>query len=363
MFTPESAAFAGEDAAGLDAIACSLHPQHALAMTHGGAIAGARRAARMLADSLGFGVELERRLGVVVGEAATNMLRHAGGGQLYVSEVRSGERRGVEVVAIDRGPGIANAARAMGDGTSDTGLAGMRNAADEFDLYTAPGNGTAVFARLWSGAGARPAFTSGALCSAIASEQECGDAWAIAPGPGGVTMMAVDGLGHGPGAARAAQAALRLLAAQPALAPRAQVEACHQALRKTAGAVLAVAHLDYACEQIRFAGIGNISACVGNIEGRQQMASYNGVIGHSVRKVQEFSYPCPKGSLVILHSDGVSNRWDLAAYPGLAACHPALIAAVLLRDFRRSSDDAQVLVVRYNGSGPDPAPAIMQDLA
>lgn len=363
MFTLESAAFAGEDAAGLDAIACSLLPHHALAMTHGGALAGARRAGRVLADSLGFGDEQENQLGFLIGEAATNLLKHAGGGQLYVTEVRSGERRGIEVVAIDRGPGIANPGRAMGDGTSDTGLTGMRSLADEFDLYTAPGKGTAVFMRLWAGAGPRPAFTSGALCSAIASEQECGDAWAIASQPGGLTMMAVDGLGHGPAAASAAQAALRCLAARPALAPRDQVEACHQALRKTTGAVLAVAHLDYASEQIRFAGIGNISACIGNIEGRQQMTSYNGVIGHSVRKVQEFSYPCPKGSLVILHSDGVSNRWDLAAYPALAACHPALIAAVLLRDFRRSSDDAQMLVVRYNGSVPDPAPAIMQDLA
>ena len=363
MFTPESAAFAGEDAAGLDAIASSLQPHHAFAMNHGASIAGARRAGRMLADSLGFSTELEQRLGFLIAEAATNMLKHAGGGQLYVTEVRSGERRGVEIVAIDRGPGIANLARAMGDGTSGAGLAAMRKAADDFDLFAAPGKGAAVLMRLWAGAGARAAVTCGALCSAIASEQECGDAWAIATQPGGLTMMAVDGLGHGPGAASAAQAALLNLAARPALAPRAQVEACHQALRKTTGAVLAVAHLDYASEEIRFAGIGNISACVSDGDGRQQMASYNGVIGHSVRKVQEFSYPCPQGSLVILHSDGVSNRWDLAAYPGLAACHPALIAAVLLRDFRRNSDDAQVLVVRYNGTCPDPAPGIMQDLA
>lgn len=342
-------------AAGLDGIVCSLLPHHAFAMTHASETAAARRAGRRLGDALGFDEDLEARLGCIITEAATNMLKHAVDGRLFITEVRAGSARGVEVVAIDGGPGISNLSRSMRDGVSSTGdagngLAAIRTFADEFDVYAPPGKGAAFFARVWRGERPHTMFSSGALCDPIASEHVCGDAWAITLQPDGLSMIAIDGLGHGPYAAEAARAALGRLAASPAMSPTRQIEACHQVLHKTAGAVMALAHLDYGSDEIRFAGIGNISACISDGETRTQMASYDGVVGHSVRKVQEFAYPCPKGSLIIVHTDGVSNRWDLADYPGLSARHPALIGAVLLRDFRRTADDAQVLVVRYTGA-------------
>jgi hypothetical protein len=77
--------------------------------------------------------------------------------------------------------------------------------------------------------------------------------------------------------------------------------------------------------------------------------SHNGIVGHNMRKVQEFVVPCPPGALCIMHSDGIQTQWDLAAYPGLHARTPALIAAILMRDFIRRRDDAMVLVVRHHG--------------
>ncbi len=50
--------------------------------------------------------------------------------------------------------------------------------------------------------------------------------------------------------------------------------------------------------------------------------------------------------MLVLHSDGLHTRWDLAAYPGLAARHPAIIGGALLRDFRRQRDDASVVVIK-----------------
>ena len=49
---------------------------------------------------------------------------------------------------------------------------------------------------------------------------------------------------------------------------------------------------------------------------------------------------------VVLHSDGLSSRWNLGTYPGLARRHPMLVAGVLYRDFGRRTDDAAVVVVR-----------------
>jgi hypothetical protein len=76
------------------------------------------------------------------------------------------------------------------------------------------------------------------------------------------------------------------------------------------------------------------------------MVSHNGTAGHLAPRIREFTYPFTGKPLVILHSDGLSTKWGLADYPGLAASHPSLIAGVLFRDHRRGRDDATVVAVR-----------------
>lgn len=339
----------------METLISSLQPHYGFAIAHPSDIAAARRAGQRMAVAIGLDEIRAGRLALLISEAATNILKHAVDGRLFLSEARSGALRGIDVIALDRGPGIGNIAHALRDGvssvgTAGTGLGAMRRLADEFDAYAPRDKGAVFFMRVWNGVAPASPIASGALCIPIASEDECGDAWAMACHRGGVALMAVDGLGHGADAAAAAQVALAALAARPALAPGAQIEACHHALRPTRGAALAVAELDFASGELRFAGIGNISGCIIDGSTRKQMVSHNGIVGHNMRKVQEFRYPCPPGSLVIMHSDGISTQWDLAAYPGLSACNPALAAAVLLRDFGRARDDASVLVVRYLGN-------------
>lgn len=340
----------------MEALISSLQPHHAFAITHTSDIAAARRAGQRMALAIGMDEIRAGKLALLVSEAATNILKHAGEGRLFLSEARSGDLRAIDVVALDRGPGIGNIAHALRDGvssvgTAGTGLGAMRRLADEFDAYAPRDKGSAFFMRLWNGVAPAAPLALGALCIPIASEEECGDAWALAHHRGGVALMSIDGLGHGADAAAAAHAALVALAARPALGPAAQIEACHQSLRATRGAALAVAQLDFGTHELRFAGIGNISACIIDGVTRKQMVSHNGIVGYNMRKVQEFSHPFPPGALIIMHSDGIGTQWDLANYPGLTACNPALIAAVLLRDFGRARDDANVLVVRYLGHG------------
>jgi hypothetical protein len=69
-------------------------------------------------------------------------------------------------------------------------------------------------------------------------------------------------------------------------------------------------------------------------------------MGHEVRKIQEFTYPWRDGSTMVLHTDGLSRRWDFSSYPGLLARHPTLAAGVLYRDFKRERDDATAVVLR-----------------
>lgn len=120
----------------------------------------------------------------------------------------------------------------------------------------------------------------------------------------------------------------------------------HDKLRGTRGAALAIAVIDTASEQLNFAGIGNIAGCIFDGGAKRHLMSHNGIVGSNLRKVQEIVHPFAPGAMVILHSDGISTRWDLDAYPGLVFRHPSLIAAVLYRDFARARDDAMALVVR-----------------
>jgi hypothetical protein len=186
----------------------------------------------------------------------------------------------------------------------------------------------------------------GGVAVAKLGETACGDSWAAATRRTGVTLTVVDGLGHGPLAAEAADLAVRAFEGHVAARPRDVLEAMHVALHGTRGAAAAVAELDREHQLLTFAGVGNISGAVISAGTMRSMVSHNGIVGQVMPNLQEFTYPWPTGALVVMHSDGVTPHWNLDAYPGLAHRHPTLIAAVLYRDFTRGRDDATVVVVR-----------------
>jgi hypothetical protein len=109
---------------------------------------------------------------------------------------------------------------------------------------------------------------------------------------------------------------------------------------------VAVARIDEAARTVRYVGVGNICGVLVTAAGARHMVSHNGTAGHIAPRIREFTYDFTGNPLVILHSDGLTGRWDLAAYPGLASQHPSLIAGVLLRDHRRARDDASVVAMR-----------------
>jgi anti-sigma regulatory factor (Ser/Thr protein kinase) len=337
----------------METLISSLSTQHTYPIVHASDISAARRAGQKLALELGFDETRAGQLALIVTEAGTNLLKHAGEGMLYLNVAQSEGVPGVDVLAVDSGPGIADLDACLRDGmstagTAGTGLGALRRLSDEFDVYSLPGHGALFFMRLWRDEAA-PGLCRidvGALTVPLAGEDACGDGWGVACDPAGATLLAVDGLGHGPLAALAAQGALGELRRLPGAEPGALVDAAHEALRGTRGAALAAARIDFENDVIRFAGVGNIGAYVIDGESRRALVSHNGIVGHNMRKVQEFSLPCPPGATCILHSDGIQTQWDLGRYPGLMACSPALVAAMLMRDFIRRRDDAMVLVVR-----------------
>ncbi|MCS0599289.1 ATP-binding SpoIIE family protein phosphatase [Massilia agri] len=336
----------------MEALISSLTRQQVFAITHASDIAAARRAGQRLADELGFNEIRAGQLALIVTEAGTNILKHAGEGEIHIGPAQSAAGIGVDVLALDNGPGIVDVDACLVDGMSTTGTSGnglgaLRRLSDEFDVYTQPGQGAAFFMRLWRDVPApEPCGVEiGALWTPMAGEDECGDGWAVRCDARGATLLAADGLGHGPEAARAAAAAVKTLGRDKSAEAGQLMEAAHEALRPTRGAALATARVDFESDELRFAGVGNIAGCVIG-DGRRPLVSHNGIVGHNIRKVQEFALPFAPGALCIMHSDGIQTQWDLARYPGLAGRSTVLIAAMLMRDFIRRRDDAMVLVVR-----------------
>jgi anti-sigma regulatory factor (Ser/Thr protein kinase) len=313
-------------------------------------IATARRAACDLARTLGFNETVIGEVAIVVTEAGTNITKYAGDGEILLRKaVRHDGASGIEILAIDKGPGIAHLSRAMRDGHSTAGSYGiglgtMERLADRFDIYTAAGQGTAICLSFWRkpDAGFAPGCDIGVVSLPVAGETMPGNAWAARRVGPKLTVLLADGLGHGPLAATAFEAACLTLADAPGTAGQA-IHQAHQALQHARVAAIGVACLADGENDMTFAGIGNIAGCI-LINGKtHRLISHNGIAGGRLR---EFASPWSSDALLIMHSDGIRSRWDLDLYPGLALLSPALIAAVLYRDFNRGNDDVTVLVCR-----------------
>jgi anti-sigma regulatory factor (Ser/Thr protein kinase) len=316
-----------------------------------------RRSARRLAETCRFDEEEVGKICIVATELANNVVRHGGGGELLVQVLDDGLTTQLEMLAIDTGRGMSDIERCMRDGystggTLGTGLGAVARLSSTFDVFSAPDRGTVVLSRIArrSDRAPRPngkgGLEYGAVCVALAGEIECGDTWRIADSGERTAVLVADGIGHGPLAASAAQAAALTFAGKPFDAPAELMTALHGNLAGGRGAVAACAQLDISGARVEYAGVGNIYGAIVGPERSRGMVSYNGTLGVTAARPRQFSYEWPAGELLVMHSDGLSARWNVAELPGLFTQHAAVIAAVLYRDLGRKRDDATVVVVR-----------------
>ena len=117
-------------------------------------ISAARRAGNELCRALGFDELRTGQVALVITEAATNIVKHAVRGQIILRAIEQDGVRGIDILAIDAGPGMANVALQMQDGQSTAGtygvgLGAIARLSHEFDLVTAAGAGVTVTIRKW----------------------------------------------------------------------------------------------------------------------------------------------------------------------------------------------------------------------
>lgn len=316
----------------------------------------ARRAGLGLAATLGMSELKSGELAILITEAARNAVIHGSGGQLVISAIPNGlSEKKIDVVTLDQGPGIKDVSQAFQDGystagTPGTGLGAIRRMAVAFDLFSNP-KGTALLAQVREAdessiSSGKNVLEIGGMAVPIAGEIACGDAIVTAQASNRTMIMVVDGLGHGIEAANAAKEAVRIFQSRVGDTPADILGRVHDALKKTRGAAAAIAEIRPLSGILNYAGVGNISGVVMSSKGNRSLVSHNGTLGHILTRVQEFKVDWPADGILIMHSDGLQSRWDLAGYPGILARAPAVIAGVLLRDFRRQRDDSSVVVVK-----------------
>jgi anti-sigma regulatory factor (Ser/Thr protein kinase) len=315
----------------------------------------ARRAVQAMARDRGLGETATGNASIVVTELVNNLVRHAGEGTVALRWQGARGCEALEMVVLDRGPGMADIEKCMADGYSTrgspgTGLGAVRRLSDDFDLQSTPGKGTAIVSRFYLAPqprqGPRRRLSYAVHCTPAPGEVECGDIWRVATRDNQAAFMVADGLGHGPSAATASRTVAAVFDRDPMAAPTRFLEQAHAEAGHTRGAAVAALTLDLGTGAVRYAGIGNIAGSILTNGIGKGMFSHNGTLGGQMRKPQEFEYAWPAGSLLVMHSDGIQSRWSLADYPGLSQRDPALIAALLARDFRRGHDDVTVLVAR-----------------
>jgi anti-sigma regulatory factor (Ser/Thr protein kinase) len=314
-------------------------------------------AARRIAASLAARCKLDDteagRVALIVNELGRNLRKHAGRGDLFLRAMAQQGYAGVEVLTIDRGPGM-DVDVALRDGHSTAGARGeglgaVSRVADEFDAWSQAGQGSAVVARVWAGGKPELALQVGGVSQPFPGEQECGDGWTLTSQRARHRLLVVDGLGHGSRAARAAQTATQLFdaAADLALSTEQLAHDLHNGLRSTRGAALLIVEIDLVSRQTRFCGIGNVAASILERPGQSRgLVSHSGIAGHEARRVQELMVPLPSRAVLVAHSDGLASQWRVEQYPGLQQRHPSLIAGILFRDFRRKTDDSTVVVIK-----------------
>jgi negative regulator of sigma-B (phosphoserine phosphatase) len=191
----------------------------------------------------------------------------------------------------------------------------------------------------------------------VATQSRCGEATSgdlaiVALLPEGALVAAIDGLGHGGEAARAARKAGHVLRERPSQDLVLLVQRCHSALRDTRGAAISLAFVSPAEETMTWLGVGNVEGRVlsGDPSARRpkgSLALRSGVPGHELPNVRTATLDLRPGDVLVLATDGIETSFaDSLDTSG----SPQAISERILAAHRKPTDDALVVALRFLGA-------------
>lgn len=305
-----------------------------------------RRLVSGWAEQIAFDEIVSEKINIVINELSSNILKHAKHGEM----ICLADDNSISILALDKGPGIADINNALEDGfsthgTAGNGLGAIKRLASFFDIYTQPGKGTVVLARFVKKKEEQN-FRCFGFSLPMKGETLSGDGW-VDQEEDIHKIMVSDGLGHGLLAHEASARAIQTFVETEHTNPLNDINLLHLSLRGTRGAAVAVAYVDHQKGVVDFCGLGNIAGAIINNQGTKKLISYAGTAGVQLRKTQTLAYPFPAHSVLVLHSDGLQSQWDLKDYPGILIKHPLLAVALLYRDYNRGTDDVTIIVGKF----------------
>ena len=155
----------------------------------------------------------------------------------------------------------------------------------------------------------------------------------------------VDALGHGPEAHKVAEQAKAILHGKWSSDAGACIRALHDGLRGSLGAVAGVAIVDHAAKSLRYVGVGNTALRIfGSRDTR--LPSTAGTLGGQIRSPAEHRRAIAAGDIVIMYTDGIKDRFELADYPQMRYQSAATVSRAIVDRFGKSHDDAGCIVLR-----------------
>lgn len=184
----------------------------------------------------------------------------------------------------------------------------------------------------------------GLIHQPVVGESTCGDAYLVLDQGSFVLVAVVDGLGHGPEAEGASRKAIAYLEAHATQPPHLLLEGCHKALRGTRGAVLAIARIERENGQLIHTGLGNVETRIVTAQKVYRPVTINGIVGHQARKFRTEAFPFQPGDLLLMHSDGISDRFELS--PSARSRDLQLLASQIAHEHGRHHDDQLLLILR-----------------
>lgn len=317
-----------------------------------GMVLVAQQHAQRVARAAGLDETGVEHAALTAAELAANAQRHGSGGQLLLQP--AADVAAMDVIALDRGPGVPDWDRSFSDGYSTLagslggGLGAVARVATTVTGWSRADSGTVLSARIGPlGAAA----TVAGLGSPHRGERVNGDAWSWAIEDTGVFAVLADGLGHGPAAASAGALAVADAAELAALPLSEAILRVHGRLRGSRGAAVTAVRLRPAADgeghDLLVVGVGNVAAAVVGVDGsvRRTLIGH-GTAGLAMRTPVQTSTRVPTGAVVVLHTDGLLSSWDLRDRARAVDAPPAVLGALLLRDHERGTDDTGIVVIR-----------------
>ena len=184
----------------------------------------------------------------------------------------------------------------------------------------------------------------GAVSRAKPGERECGDHFVIVENIDNYVIAVADGLGHGPDAAVASQAACKYISENSSKDLKKLVLDCSQAISNSRGTALIIIRINTVDHEMTYVGIGNVEMQSISQESIRPV-NIPGIVGrHINRRVRTSTYKLNKGDILTIFTDGISRRFHLDEYSGLDA---QTLAETILEKHSKDHDDATCITIRY----------------